>query len=205
MLQKCAEKMKILLSADFEGNFDRLFQLALKADICICCGDVFNYHQYPGYERIRDFDFPIPFFSVKGNKEIWGKEKLHRALESTHNFFWLNEHLDGLEESTGLRFFGIDYLREPTTIPKNIDVIVSHEPAFGLADQCSDPFHAKMIPHCGSKALRRLVDRYPPEILVAGHVHHFQQQRVVNTLAITLSAALSDPIAMISRKKIKIL
>ncbi len=203
MLQKCVDKMKILLSADFEGNFTRLFQFTEKADvdICICCGDILNYHQYPE----RDFEFPLPFFSIKGNKELWGKEKLHRALESTHNFFWLNKYLDRLEESTGLRFFGIDYLREPTTIPKDIDVMVSHEPAFGLADQCSDPFHAKMITHCGSKALRRLVDRYRPEILVAGHVHHFQQQRVENTLAITLSAALSDPIAMISGKKIKIL
>lgn len=203
MLQKCVDKMKILLSADFEGNFTRLFQFTEKAeaDICISCGDILNYHQYPE----RDFEFPLPFFSIKGNKELWGKEKLHRALESTHNFFWLNQHLDRLEESTGLRFFGIDYLREPTSIPKNIDVIVSHEPAFGLADKCSDPFHAKMIPHCGSKALRRLVDRYRPEILVAGHVHHFQQQQVEKTLAITLSAALSDPIAMITGKKIKIL
>ncbi len=101
----------------------------------------------------------------------------------------------------GADVIGIDYFREPATIPDDVDVLVAHEPAFGLADECSDPFHTKMIPHCGSKAVRRLVDRYHPEILVAGHVHSFQKHRVENTLAITLPAALSDPIIMITGKE----
>ncbi len=189
--------IKILLSADFESNFTRLHELEDKADICISCGDIFDYHKFPEPK----FEFPLPFYSIKGNKELWGKEKLHRALESTYNFFWLNQHLDRLEEETGICFFGIDYFREPATIPDDVDVLVAHEPAFGLADECSDPFHTKMIPHCGSKAVRRLVDRYHPEILVAGHVHSFQKHRVENTLAITLPAALSDPIIMITGKE----
>ncbi|UCG04552.1 MAG: metallophosphoesterase family protein [Candidatus Heimdallarchaeota archaeon] len=187
--------MKILLSADFEGNFTRLFQVAETVDLCICCGDVFNYHQYPKQD---DFEFPLPFFSIKGNKETWGKEKLHYKLERIHNFFWLNEHLDRLKELTGLLFFGIDYLHEPASIPKDLDVLVSHEPAFGLADQCSDPFHTKMVPHCGNKKVRKLVDQFQPAILVAGHVHHFQKEQTEKTLALTLPAALSDPITMIT-------
>ncbi len=190
--------MKILLSADFEGDFTRLFQIAETVDLCICCGDIFNYHQYP---KQNDFEFPLPFFSIKGNKETWGREKLHHKLERIHNFFWLNNHLNRLNELTGLHFFGIDYLCEPISIPRNVDVLVSHEPAFGLADQCSDPFHTKMIPHCGNKKVRKLVDQYQPKILVAGHVHHFQKQQTRNTLAITLSAALSYPIIMITGKK----
>jgi Icc-related predicted phosphoesterase len=196
------KELKILLSADFEGNFTRLFQVAEKVDLCICCGDIFNYHQYP---KQSDFEFPLPFFSIKGNKETWGKEKLHYKLKRIQNFFWLNEHLDRLKELTDLSFFGIDYLREPVSIPKDIDVLISHEPAFGLADQCNDPFHTKMIPHCGNKKVRKLVDQYQPAILVAGHVHYFQKEQTENTIALTLPAALSDPITMITEKGVLIL
>lgn len=193
--------LKILLSADFEGNFKQLFQVAKKIDLCICCGDIFNYHQYP---KRNEFEFPLPFFSIKGNKETWGKDKLHHKLERIRNFFWLNNHLDRLKEITGLTFFGIDYQCEPVSIPRDIDVLVSHEPAFGLADQCSDPFHTKMVPHCGNKKIRKLVDQFQPAILVAGHVHHFQKEQTEKTLAVTLSAALSDPITMITENGVKI-
>ena len=194
--------MKILLGADFEGDFTRLFQVASQVDICICCGDVFNYHQYPDED---EFEFPLPFFSIKGNKETWGKEQLHIKLENIQNFFWLNNHLETLKEITGLNFFGIDYLCEPESIPKDIDVLVSHEPAYGIADQCSDPFHTKMVPHCGNKKVRRLVDTYRPAILVAGHVHHFQREERENIVAITLPAALNGPLVTITENGVTIL
>lgn len=192
--------MKILLSADFEGDFTRLFEYADRADICICCGDIFNYHHPPA----SDFEFPLPFYSVKGNKEQWGGEKFEKLLESVQNFFWLNDHRDKLEKITNLSFYGIDYLSEPTTIPKSIDVVVSHQPAYGLADQCSDPFKTKMVPHCGNKTIRRLIDRSQPKFFVAGHVHHFQKQRTDKTLAITLPAALTNPIVMLVEGKLTI-
>ena len=140
----------------------------------------------------------MPFFSIKGNKETFGKEKLHFKLENIPNFFWLADHLDRLKDLTGLKFFGIDYLCEPDSIPKDIDILVSHEPAFGFADQCSDPFHTKMVPHCGNKKVRSLVDKYQPKIIVAGHVHHFQREQTENTLALTLPAALNGPTIMIT-------
>ncbi|MFX1254262.1 MAG: metallophosphoesterase [Promethearchaeota archaeon] len=192
--------MNVLFSADLEGDFTRLFQLARQADICICCGDIFNYHQLPSPE----FEFPLPFFSVKGNKELWGRERLQQALEKCYNFFWLNQHLDRLEELTGLRFFGIDYIHEPLTIPNNIDILVSHQPAYGLADRCSDPFRGERIPHCGSRLLRRLVDQYQPRYIIAGHVHVFQEQRGTNTVAITLGYALNDPILMLKGKELTV-
>lgn len=188
--------MRILLSADFHSDFIRLNLLAKKFDLCICCGDIFDYHHPPK----KDFMFPLPIYSVKGNKELWGNVPV--TLEGYSNFFWLNEHLDELETLTGLRFFGIDYLQEPPSIPEDLDALISHQPAYGLADQCSDPFHAKMIPHCGSKAIRRIVDQFQPKFLVAGHVHYYQKQREGNTLAVTLPPALIDPIIMLSGKEL---
>ncbi|MHA2298570.1 MAG: metallophosphoesterase family protein [Candidatus Hodarchaeales archaeon] len=190
--------MKILFSADFHSDFSRLFQLAKKFDLCICCGDIFDYHQFPS----DNFKFPLPFFSIKGNKELWGQEKMHKALESCHNFYWLNENLDRLEELTGLQFFGIDHRHVPPTIPENLDVLVSHQPAYGLADQCNDPFRAKMFPHCGNESIRKLIDHFKPEMIVAGHVHHFQEQRLGSVLAVTLPIALINPVLIMEGKKV---
>ena len=190
--------VKILFSADFHGEFTRLFQLSSKFDLCICCGDIFEYHHPPS----NNFSFPIPFYSIKGNKEIWGGKNLEDTLKNCKNFFWLNKHLDQLEDTTGLRFLGLDFGQILETIPRGIDALICHQPAYGLADQCSDPFHAKMVPHCGDKSIRKLVDIYQPNFLIAGHVHHFQKQQYQKTLAITLPTALNDPVISLNDKKI---
>ncbi|MFW9916222.1 MAG: metallophosphoesterase [Candidatus Thorarchaeota archaeon] len=190
--------MRILLSADLHGDFSKLARLAEKVDLCICCGDVIDYHQLP----TEDFSFPRPFYCVKGNKEIWGGESLQQALTKCPNFFWLNDHLDKLERRTGLRFYGIDFLHEPPMLPASVDFLISHQPAFGLADQCSDPFHAKSVEHCGSKAIRQLVDQHRPRFIVAGHVHTYQKQQLRETLGITLPSALNPPVVMIINQEI---
>jgi len=64
------------------------------------------------------------------------------------------------------------------------------------------PYHAKMAPHCGNKVIRKLIDLYPPKFLVAGHVHHFQKERMGLTLAVTLPPALIEPIIIIKDKEI---
>ncbi len=195
--------MKILLSADFEGNFSRLFQLVPTLDeetICISCGDNFDYHQPPD----DDFTFPLRFFSVKGNKEIWGGRNLEQTLEKVPNFFWMNDHLNLLLELTGLNFFGIDHMHEPRQIPDTTDVLVSHRPAFGVADKCRNPRSYKMFDHCGSKAVRTLIDIYTPRLFIAGHIHHFQTQKSNKTLAITLPPSLSSPTVIIEKNTVKI-
>ncbi len=168
--------------------------------ICICCGDIFDYHHPPN----DDFKFPLRFFSVKGNKELWGGVKFQKSLRVLPNFYWLNEHLDDLLDLTGLHFYGIDHMHEPTRIPEEIDVLISHRPAFGLADKCGNPRNGKMFNHCGSKAVRALIDNFSPQLFVAGHIHHFQTQKLDKTLAITLPPGLSPPIVMIEDRTVNI-
>lgn len=193
-------EMRILLSADFHGDFTRLFQIAGKFDLCLCCGDIFDYHQLP----TEDFAFPLPFYCIKGNKEVWGAEKLQEALMNCGNFHWLNPSREKLAELIGLNFYGIDYLHEPLSLPNSIDVLISHQPAFGLADQCCDPYYAKQVSHCGSQALRKLVDQYKPRMILAGHVHLYQKQQAGETFAITLQTALNDPLLMIEGNQLVI-
>jgi len=189
--------MKILLSADFHSDFSRLNPLAKKVDLCICCGDIFDYHRIPEVK----YKFPLPFFSIKGNKELWGGNNLYKTLEEHDNFYWMNQNLDRLTEMTGLRFYGINYRNEPTSIPYDIDILVSHQPAFGLADKCTDSYHAKMVPHCGSKSLRKIIDLFRPIYIISGHVHLYQRESTENTSAITLPPALIDPVLILKIEK----
>ena len=144
------------------------------------------------------------FFSVKGNKELWGGEKLQQTLDRVPNFFWLNDHLNDIYDLTGLHFFGIDHMHEPNSIPEQTDVLISHRPAFGLADKCKNPRSGKLFNHCGSKAIRTIIDTYTPGLFVAGHIHHFQTQKTSKTFTITLPPSLSPPIVMIKGKSVLI-
>ncbi|MFX0182705.1 MAG: metallophosphoesterase [Candidatus Hodarchaeota archaeon] len=190
--------MKILLSADFHSEFKRLYEYVGIVDLCICCGDIFDYHRFPQ----KRFEFPLPFYSIKGNKELWGGGRLLDRLESFENFFWLNQHLRELEELTDIRFFGIDYVHSTKKIPNNVEILITHMPAYGLADQCSDTYHATMAPNCGSKHVRRLVDKIEPLFVIAGHVHYYQTEKVGKTTAITLAQALNEPVLIIEGKNI---
>jgi hypothetical protein len=106
-------------------------------------GDNFEYHKVP-----KTFDFPIPFYSIKGNKELWGGQKLYNHCKEFENFFWIDESFNILKDLTGLTFFAINYNEVVSSIPFETDVILSHQPAYGLADRCNDSFHTKMVKNC---------------------------------------------------------
>ncbi|MHA1972293.1 MAG: metallophosphoesterase family protein [Candidatus Hodarchaeales archaeon] len=183
------ERMRILFGSDFHGDFSRLENLANDFDLCISCGDNFDYHKMP--EKLK---FPIPFFSIRGNKELWGMQRYHSKFQNYSNFFWLNENIDRLRKMTQLEFLGIDYLHEPDEIPTELDFLISHQPAFGLADQCSDSFHVKTVKMCGSKKVRKLIENRSPRYIISGHLHNFQKAQLQRTIAITLNPALSNTV-----------
>jgi 3',5'-cyclic AMP phosphodiesterase CpdA len=55
-------------------------------------------------------------------------------------------------------------------IPEGIDVLVSHQPAFGYGDEVPD-FRTGQISHQGSRELLACVDRVKPKVLICGHIH----------------------------------
>ena len=189
--------MRILLCADFHSDFTRLEKFSQGVDLCICCGDIFDYHDEPA----SDFTFPIPFYSIIGNKEHWGGKKFQRKLEDVPNFFWLNSHLDKIEEITGIKFFGIDYSSIPQKIPDDTQILITHEPAKGLADTYSDSFRMQMVENSGNKRIRKLVDKYKPLMIISGHVHRFQETKLKETTAISLAPALNLPVVILDKLK----
>lgn len=68
-------------------------------------------------------------------------------------------------------------------IPDNVDILISHGPAFGILDKVVTfhesftldylrPFDELPTKHCGSLMLRRALDtRLNPRLLVTGHIH----------------------------------
>jgi len=60
-----------------------------------------------------------------------------------------------------------------------------------------------MVDHCGNKAIKGLVEKFPPNFIISGHVHYYQEQKLDFLHAITLSPALTDPIYYLEDKKMK--
>lgn len=55
-------------------------------------------------------------------------------------------------------------------IPEGVDIVVSHQPAFGYGDEVPD-FRTGRMSHQGSHQLLAAIDRVKPKVLVCGHIH----------------------------------
>ena len=64
-------------------------------------------------------------------------------------------------------------------IPEGIDILVSHQPAFGYGDEVPD-FETGQASHQGSRELLAAIDRVKPRVLICGHIHEGHGQFVHN-------------------------
>ncbi|MEX2168671.1 MAG: metallophosphoesterase [Pirellulales bacterium] len=64
-------------------------------------------------------------------------------------------------------------------IPEGIDVVVSHQPAFGYGDAVPHYRTGEPMPQ-GSRELLAAIDRVKPRILICGHIHEGHGQFVHN-------------------------
>jgi Icc-related predicted phosphoesterase len=71
-------------------------------------------------------------------------------------------------EINGVTFYGVGW-KSTASIPEGTDVVISHEPCYGILDA-----------GIGSPALRRAVLSAHPRLFVAGHVHGARGHAVVN-------------------------
>jgi Icc-related predicted phosphoesterase len=107
---------------------------------------------------------------------------------------------DSLTELFGLKIYGTPWqlpfwgafnvtedqlVEKYSTIPKGIDILLSHSPPYGILDQV----HGR---HCGSKALLQKVFEIQPKLFVCGHIHDAYGKCVKDGITFANVALLND-------------
>jgi len=161
--------MKILAVADIHGAQFRL-NLVLKnierfsPDLVVVCGDITQFG--PG-DLAKNFldQIPVDTLAITGNIDT-------------------SEVSKGIDDSKATRIEmkrivkkGITFVGMGRDISKQLNIIaekklidescvlVSHEPPYGAQDKVFLGMHA------GNKALREIVEKYKPRLLLCGHIH----------------------------------
>lgn len=196
--------MKLTLISDTHGKF---FNLPTDTDLILHAGDV-----CPNFGRLKDIaaqpnwlDFHFRAWREYHSAPLigtWGNHDFApQALEMpciSNTTFGINEIIDinGLGiycTPYSLPFYSWAFMATEDrlakmfeNVPDDIDIIISHGPPLDAGDECADGFHA------GSKALRDLIERIQPKLVVCGHIHEAHGEysigstRVINASSVDL-------------------
>jgi Icc-related predicted phosphoesterase len=120
---------------------------------------------------------------VPGNHDRWVYEN-ERAAKDICKQNGVTLLIDDMVEIDGARFYGTPWtlnfmlwafmvseegMRDRlATMPKDVDVLISHGPAKGHLDAATDQ---GKIRHCGSLELLIKVQQVQPKLLICGHIH----------------------------------
>ncbi len=172
--------MRILAVADIHGRIDRFEKIRKTAvktrpDLIVMAGDMagfFSHARIP--DQLRTM--PAPVFYVRGNSDRVKTDARFQNDSRVTHLHLQKIHFEGLS-FTGisgavlLPFESRICLKEKRLIDRHdnlfrdVSVLVTHPPPRGTADKVLGRFHA------GSPALRALVRRYQPSLLICGHIH----------------------------------
>jgi Icc-related predicted phosphoesterase len=186
--------LKITLAADLHMLFDQM-NWGSGTKILVVAGDLTSY----GYtDELKPFARWVengPFEKVvviAGNHDTVfqrNREKaMRRISDRTSKVVYLE---DSGAEIDGLKFYGTPWtiglykderwafgleesqLQEKwRMIPRDVDVLVTHSPPFGILDQATSFNSAGLENNCGSQSLlREVVGRVMPKVHVFGHIH----------------------------------
>lgn len=119
----------------------------------------------------------------KNQEEAEEYKEIHEFIGNEPNFYYL---CNSLIEIEGMKIWGspnsvyFDRVNPKYTafmhtekylesiyeiIPKDIDILISHSPPFGICDTNKDGIH------CGSHSLRSWIDSNKPRYVICGHIH----------------------------------
>jgi hypothetical protein len=172
--------MRLLAVADLHSRPARLDRLAanvarLRPDAVVVAGDATSYLG-PDPTIARLARLPVPVLVVRGNSDLPVVARLLDHYAATTHL-----HLRAVTVA-GVRVVGVSGtlpvpfatrlgLRESETIRRleplvdRDTVLVAHPPPHGTLDEAFGRFHA------GSAAVRDLVLRREPDVLLCGHIH----------------------------------
>jgi calcineurin-like phosphoesterase family protein len=160
--------MKILALADTHAH-QRSFSRLPEADVFLHAGDFTRYGN--GAEEFAVWFHRLPYklkLLTLGNHER--KDSVIKYdLEHWRSLFGPMLLLDrGVRATVGRRdlvVFGMPHATQTVEIPAGVDIVLSHEPPYGVLDRTHGGSNA------GSEQVAALVERARPPAHVFGHVH----------------------------------
>ncbi len=178
--------VRIVATSDFHGQLPEIPE----CDLLLICGDICP-NQHLGYQALW---LDVPFRNWL--KQVPAKEIV--GIAGNHDFIFAKEdHLvppglrwhylkDSSIELFGLKIFGTPWQlpfygifnldeekleKQYSTVPKDIDIFISHAPPFGIFDEVPRKGPADFMEHTGSVSLRNKVLEIQPKLFVCGHIH----------------------------------
>ena len=175
--------MKIVQISDTH-NKHNLLQGLPEGDVIIHCGD-FSY--YGTEEEVLDFlnwFIELPYrhkIFVTGNHDVclWDADNIEDLPEDVH---FLQDRGCTIE---GVNFFGIGYNHSVNVIPEGTDVLITHEPPYGIMD-------VTMETNWGSAALLKKVMEIKPNLHLFGHAHEGNGIQVSREIKFSNGSVMND-------------
>ncbi len=172
--------MRLYAVADIHARQERLRRIRdtvadLAPDVLVIAGDLCQFRKPEALLDLFD-ELPVPILAVRGNTD---PRRMDELFEIYPNITGL--HLRRVEVG-GVPFVGaggaiplplasrLAWADERTCrrlgeLVTSDTVLVVHPPPYGILDGVLGRFHA------GCRALRRLIDRAAPQLVLCGHIH----------------------------------
>lgn len=183
--------MLIYAAADIHGHRERIRsiqkQVAVhRPDLLILAGDISRRRQPDVMlDGLNHLDLPV--LLIRGNSDCRDLGRRLQSFSRLRSIHMSAARLGGVDivgvgGTLPLPFHSRLGFRETETVTRLSamlqahSVLVVHPPPYGIRDRVMGKFHA------GSRAVRRLVDRCSPALVICGHIH---EQAGVETLGKT--------------------
>lgn len=172
--------MLIYAAADIHDHPQQVLTLqgqiaAHRPDLLVLAGDI-SRRRRPGamLDELNRLDLPV--FLIRGNSDCRNLARRVRSSPHLRSIHLSMERFDGVEivgiggtlplpfhSRLGFREAGVE--ARVSGMLKSRSVLVVHPPPYGARDRVLGKFHA------GSRAVRRMVDRCSPALVICGHIH----------------------------------
>ena len=195
--------MKVVIISDTHGHHRSLDTSDWQGDILIHCGDFLNGVNPPAslLEDVDDWFGSLKFkkvLVVGGNHDFEAElrhgfgERVFKNADFLHDrsYYHGNIHFYGspwVPNLQGWAFYAseADLAKKWKTIPRQVDVLITHTPPFGILDTP----HGEQQ-HLGCPLLAERVQLFQPRFHCFGHIHASHGQAVKNNSSF-VNAALA--------------
>jgi len=208
---KWRKLMKILALADLHSQVSYFYIEELinahKPDLITILGDITDFGPSESASDIFKLE-NITLLTIPGNcdpPKILEMMNCYNVINMHKNIFYFKGFrfvgLGGADISTiniGIEFTDLeayDYLSNNLT---EESILLLHQPPYGFLDTISKD----RSKHVGNKGIREAIDKIPPRLILAGHIHENQGiLRVHNTVIVNPGAAKDRKYAIIEIEK----